>query len=148
MREGGGRDICRVRAGTRDRGARAGDHAKAAGLRGTLEAALGGNIRSVVPGSPEAAQLKDALIAEGLWSQYLEVAIARMRKSSPSRRSCRRWAGGCGRRPLRLDLEQPGAEVVLMPNAWQGGRRDARQRRQPARFRGALGAAARQGEGQ
>ncbi|MGW8134020.1 fumarylacetoacetate hydrolase family protein [Sphingomonas zeae] len=52
-----------------------GDHAKAAGLRGTLEAALGGNIRSVIPGSPEAAQLKDALIAEGLWSQYLEVAI-------------------------------------------------------------------------
>ncbi|WP_428969052.1 fumarylacetoacetate hydrolase family protein [Sphingomonas sp. Xoc002] len=52
-----------------------GDHAKAAGLRDTLEAALGGNIRSVVPGSPEAAQLKDALIAEGLWSQYLEVAI-------------------------------------------------------------------------
>ena len=49
--------------------------AKAAGLRGTLEAALCGNIRSVVPGSPEAAQLKDALIAEGLWSQYLEVAI-------------------------------------------------------------------------
>jgi len=52
-----------------------GDHAKAAGLRATLEQALGGNIRSVVPGSPEAAQLKDALIAEGLWSQYLEVAI-------------------------------------------------------------------------
>ncbi|WP_343525326.1 fumarylacetoacetate hydrolase family protein [Sphingomonas sp.] len=52
-----------------------GDHAKAAGLRATLEQALGGNIRSVVPGSPEAAQLKEVLIAEGLWSQYLEVAI-------------------------------------------------------------------------
>ncbi|WP_314374290.1 fumarylacetoacetate hydrolase family protein [Sphingomonas paucimobilis] len=52
-----------------------GDHAKAAGLRATLEEALGGNIRSVVPGTAEAAQLKDALIAEGLWSQYLEVAI-------------------------------------------------------------------------
>ncbi|MET4898796.1 fumarylacetoacetate hydrolase family protein [Sphingomonadaceae bacterium jetA1] len=52
-----------------------GDHGKAAGLRVTLEQALGGNIRSVVPGSAEAAKLKDALIAEGLWSQYLEVAI-------------------------------------------------------------------------
>jgi fumarylacetoacetate (FAA) hydrolase family protein len=52
-----------------------GDYGKAAELRATLEQALGGNIRSVVPGSPEAAQLKDALIAEGLWSQYLEVAI-------------------------------------------------------------------------
>jgi fumarylacetoacetate (FAA) hydrolase family protein len=29
----------------------------------------------VKPGSPEAARLKEALIADGLWSQYLEVAI-------------------------------------------------------------------------
>ncbi len=52
-----------------------GDHRRAAELRGRLEAALGGGIRSVVPGSPEAAALKDALIADGMWSQYLEVAI-------------------------------------------------------------------------
>ncbi|WP_188659460.1 fumarylacetoacetate hydrolase family protein [Sphingomonas metalli] len=52
-----------------------GDHNKANELRGRLEAALGGGIRSVVPGSAEAAALKDALIADGMWSQYLEVAI-------------------------------------------------------------------------
>ncbi|MBB4616597.1 fumarylacetoacetate hydrolase family protein [Sphingomonas abaci] len=52
-----------------------GDHNKAAELRGRLEEALGGSIRSVIPGTAEAAALKDALIADGLWSQYLEVAI-------------------------------------------------------------------------
>ena len=52
-----------------------GDHNKAAELRGRLEEALGGSIRSVVPGTAEAAALKEALIADGLWSQYLEVAI-------------------------------------------------------------------------
>ena len=52
-----------------------GDHGKAAELRGRLEEALGGSIRSVVPGTDEAAALKEALIADGLWSQYLEVAI-------------------------------------------------------------------------
>ncbi len=52
-----------------------GDHSRAAEVRGGLEAALGGGIRSVVPGTAEAAALKDALIANGMWSQYLEVAI-------------------------------------------------------------------------
>ena len=36
---------------------------------------VGADIRSVRPGSATAARLKDALIADGLWSQYLEVAI-------------------------------------------------------------------------
>ncbi|MDG6079255.1 fumarylacetoacetate hydrolase [Erythrobacter litoralis] len=52
-----------------------GDAARAAEIRGQLEDKVGSGIRSVVPGSPEAMQLKDALIAEGMWSQYLEVAI-------------------------------------------------------------------------
>ena len=52
-----------------------GDHHRAAEVRGRIEDTLGGNIRAVVPGSPEAAALKDVLIADGLWSQYLEVAI-------------------------------------------------------------------------
>ncbi len=34
-----------------------------------------GTIREVVPGSAEAMQLKDLLIEQGMWSQYLEVAI-------------------------------------------------------------------------
>jgi fumarylacetoacetate (FAA) hydrolase family protein len=52
-----------------------GDMAAAAGVRGRLEARVGGGIRSVVPGSAEAAKLKAALIEDGMWSQYLEVAI-------------------------------------------------------------------------
>jgi len=52
-----------------------GDIDAAAGVRGRLEARVGGGIRSVVPGSPEAAKLKAALIEDGMWSQYLEVAI-------------------------------------------------------------------------
>ena len=52
-----------------------GDWAAAAAIRGRLEERIGGSIRSVVPGSPEAASLKAALIDDGMWSQYLEVAI-------------------------------------------------------------------------
>ena len=52
-----------------------GDYAAAAGVRARLEARIGGGIKDVVPGSAEAAQLKASLIEEGLWSQYLEVAI-------------------------------------------------------------------------
>ncbi|MBB3475146.1 fumarylacetoacetate hydrolase family protein [Sphingomonas sp. BK345] len=52
-----------------------GDWSAAAEIRGRLESRVGGSIRSVVPGTPEAAALKAALIEDGLWSQYLEVAI-------------------------------------------------------------------------
>jgi fumarylacetoacetate (FAA) hydrolase family protein len=52
-----------------------GDSAAAAAIRDRLEARIGGAIRQVVPGTPEAAALKSALIEDGLWSQYLEVAI-------------------------------------------------------------------------
>ena len=52
-----------------------GDYTRAAEIRDRLEERIGGAIRSVVPGSEAAARLKDALIDDGLWSQYLEVAI-------------------------------------------------------------------------
>ncbi|MDQ4086931.1 MAG: fumarylacetoacetate hydrolase family protein [Pseudomonadota bacterium] len=52
-----------------------GDIAAAAAVRESLEERIGGGIRSVVPGSAEAARLKAALIEDGMWSQYLEVAI-------------------------------------------------------------------------
>ena len=52
-----------------------GDYRLAASLRDRLEERIGGGIRSVAPGSEAAARLKQALIDEGLWSQYLEVAI-------------------------------------------------------------------------
>ncbi len=52
-----------------------GDASRAANIRSQLEDKVGAGIRAVVPGSAEAAQLKAALIEEGMWSQYLEVAI-------------------------------------------------------------------------
>jgi fumarylacetoacetate (FAA) hydrolase family protein len=52
-----------------------GDAAKAQSVRDSLRERVGADIRSVKPGSTEAERLKSALIADGLWSQYLEVAI-------------------------------------------------------------------------
>ncbi|UDF03103.1 fumarylacetoacetate hydrolase family protein [Asticcacaulis sp. AND118] len=52
-----------------------GDFNQAQAIRDDLAARVGGDIRSVVPGTEAAAKLKEALIADGLWSQYLEVAI-------------------------------------------------------------------------
>jgi fumarylacetoacetate (FAA) hydrolase family protein len=52
-----------------------GEAGKAEEIRSALRARVGTDIRAVRPGSPEAKKLKDALINDGLWSQYLEVAI-------------------------------------------------------------------------
>ncbi|WP_140984556.1 fumarylacetoacetate hydrolase family protein [Asticcacaulis tiandongensis] len=52
-----------------------GDADKAQAIRNDLSERIGGDIRAVVPGSESAMKLKEALITEGLWSQYLEVAI-------------------------------------------------------------------------
>jgi fumarylacetoacetate (FAA) hydrolase family protein len=52
-----------------------GDFALAEGIRASLAARVGTEALAVEPGSPAAERLKAALIAEGLWSQYLEVAI-------------------------------------------------------------------------
>jgi fumarylacetoacetate (FAA) hydrolase family protein len=52
-----------------------GDANKAAEFRAMLEGRIGGGIRGLKPGSAEAMALKQALIDEGVWSQYLEVAI-------------------------------------------------------------------------
>jgi fumarylacetoacetate (FAA) hydrolase family protein len=48
---------------------------KAEAIRRSVQAQLGGNIRSLVPGSRQAAELKRVLIEQGAWSQYLEVGI-------------------------------------------------------------------------
>jgi fumarylacetoacetate (FAA) hydrolase family protein len=52
-----------------------GDFNAAKAVRESLNDRIGGDIRSVKPGSEQAVKLKAALIADGLWSQYLEVAI-------------------------------------------------------------------------
>ncbi len=52
-----------------------GDAGRARDIRQGLQDRIGGDLRSVVPGSAAAERLKALLIADGLWSQYLEVAI-------------------------------------------------------------------------
>ena len=52
-----------------------GDAAKAHEFRQTLKQRVGSDLQAIVPGSESAARLKSALIVDGLWSQYLEVAI-------------------------------------------------------------------------
>ncbi len=52
-----------------------GDPARAESVRRAMVAAIGDNLARVRPGSPEAMKVKEVLIAQGAWSQYLEVGI-------------------------------------------------------------------------
>jgi fumarylacetoacetate (FAA) hydrolase family protein len=52
-----------------------GDAAQAGRFRERVRERIGAELTAVRPGSPEAEALKALLIAEGLWSPYLEVAI-------------------------------------------------------------------------
>jgi len=95
-----------------------GDASKAAEVRGRLESRIGGSVRLVVPGSEEAAALKQALIDDGMWSQYLEVAIgpdAEIFTKSPTL-STVGWGGPIG---IRSDStwNNPEPEVVLLVDA-------------------------------
>jgi fumarylacetoacetate (FAA) hydrolase family protein len=54
-----------------------GDFNRANEIRESLAARVGADLKSVKPGSDQAMALKEALIADGLWSQYLEVAIGK-----------------------------------------------------------------------
>jgi fumarylacetoacetate (FAA) hydrolase family protein len=92
-----------------------GDADKASEIRGDLEARVGSGIRSVVPGSEEAASLKAALIDAGMWSQYLEVAIgpdAEVFTKAPVL-SAVGWGDDIGIRS-DSDWNNPEPEVVLI----------------------------------
>jgi fumarylacetoacetate (FAA) hydrolase family protein len=52
-----------------------GDMAAAATIREQVNRLVGNDLASLRPGSPQAMQLKQVLIAQGAWSQYLEVGI-------------------------------------------------------------------------
>lgn len=95
-----------------------GDSSAAAAIRAELEDRIGGGIRSVVPGSDEAAKLKAALIEAGMWSQYLEVAIgpdAEVFTKAPVLSSVG-WGAEVG---IRSDSSwnNPEPEVVVIVNA-------------------------------
>jgi fumarylacetoacetate (FAA) hydrolase family protein len=52
-----------------------GDATKAEAVRQSIVAVIGSNLRDIRPGSSSAQAVKKALIAQGVWSQYLEVGI-------------------------------------------------------------------------
>ena len=52
-----------------------GDASRSDGIRAALSGILGDNLAGIVPGSAEAARVKQVLIEQGVWSQYLEVGI-------------------------------------------------------------------------
>ena len=52
-----------------------GDAAKASDIRKALGGILGDNLADIVPGSADAQRVKQVLMAQGVWSQYLEVGI-------------------------------------------------------------------------
>ncbi|WP_309085176.1 fumarylacetoacetate hydrolase family protein [Chelativorans sp.] len=92
----------------------AGDAAKAAAVRERVGAIIGESLRNLVPGSPEAANVKQALIEEGVWSQYLEVGIGPdaevFTKSQPM--SAVGWGAAVGLHPVS-QWNNPEPEVVL-----------------------------------
>jgi len=52
-----------------------GDASKAESIRESIVATIGGGLSNIRAGSAEAMQLKEVLIGQGVWSQYLEVGI-------------------------------------------------------------------------
>jgi fumarylacetoacetate (FAA) hydrolase family protein len=91
-----------------------GDFGKATAIRESLGARIGADISSVKPGSATAARLKEALIADGLWSQYLEVAIgpdAEVFTKSPTLSSVG-WGDWIGIRS-ESQWNNPEPEIVL-----------------------------------
>ena len=52
-----------------------GDASKAESVRQAVVAVIGDNLSNIKPGSEAAVRLKKALLAQGVWSQYLEVGI-------------------------------------------------------------------------
>ncbi len=91
-----------------------GDPAQAAAIRERAGAIIGESLRSLVPGSPEAARIKQALLEEGLWSQYLEVGIGPdaevFTKAQPM--SSVGWGASVGLHPVSR-WNNPEPELVL-----------------------------------
>jgi fumarylacetoacetate (FAA) hydrolase family protein len=52
-----------------------GDASRAESVRKAVVEVIGENLANIKPGSTEAVRLKEVLIAQGVWSQYLEVGI-------------------------------------------------------------------------
>jgi fumarylacetoacetate (FAA) hydrolase family protein len=95
-----------------------GDPSRAESVRQELSAAVGADIARVKPGSPQADQLKQALVKKGMWSPYLEVGIgphAEIFTKAPPMASVG-YGVDVGVRS-DSDWNNPEPEVVLVVNA-------------------------------
>lgn len=96
----------------------AGDATRAADIRARIAQTIGSSLANLRPGSPQAASVKQMLIAEGLWSQYLEVGIgpdAEVFTKSPPMASVGQGAS-IGLHPISK-WNNPEPEVVLAVNS-------------------------------
>lgn len=88
---------------------------KAEAIRASVEQQLGGDLRKLKPGSPQALELKKTLIAADAWSQYLEVGIGEdaeiFTKAQPL--SCVGHGMTAGLHPRSI-WNNPEPEVVLV----------------------------------
>ncbi len=117
-----------------------GNPAAADAIRKEVERLVGDDLSRLKPGSPEAMKLKQVLIDQQAWSQYLEVGIgpdAEVFTKAPVLSSVGTGMDA-GLHP-KSTWNNPEPEVVLaVVEQRPHRRRDARQRRQPARLRGPL----------
>jgi len=96
----------------------AGHPDRAATIRERVRTLIGGSLENLKAGSPEAAKVKQALIDEGMWSQYLEVGIgpdAEVFTKSPVL-SAVGWGADVGLHPIST-WNNPEPEVVLAVNS-------------------------------
>jgi fumarylacetoacetate (FAA) hydrolase family protein len=95
-----------------------GDASRAEEVRRAIAAVIGDDLSRVVPGSPEALQLKQVLIEKGAWSQYLEVGIGPdaeiFTKSQPM--SAVGFGSEIGLHP-QSEWNNPEPEIVLVVNS-------------------------------
>jgi len=96
----------------------AGNPERAAAIRERVSTLIGGSLTNLKAGSPEAAKVKQALIDEGMWSQYLEVGIgpdAEVFTKAPVLSSVG-WGAEVGLHPIST-WNNPEPEIVLAVNS-------------------------------
>ncbi|MBB2683923.1 fumarylacetoacetate hydrolase family protein (plasmid) [Rhizobium sophoriradicis] len=96
----------------------AGNPDRAASIRERVSTLIGGSLTNLKAGSPEAAKVKQALIDEGMWSQYLEVGIgpdAEVFTKAPVLSSVG-WGADVGLHPIST-WNNPEPEIVLAINS-------------------------------
>jgi fumarylacetoacetate (FAA) hydrolase family protein len=96
----------------------AGSPDRAASIRERVSTLIGGSLNNLKAGSAEAAKVKQALIEEGMWSQYLEVGIgpdAEVFTKGPVLSSVG-WGADVGLHPIST-WNNPEPELVLAVNS-------------------------------